>query len=150
MKFLPRLRAPCPFWSSITLHSLWLHGAWEVAQCRLFYDMRGVPPTPAALFMIGATGADVVLTLALVALAFLLARRRSVGVTPHVLGALVVLGAGAAILIETLALTLGWWRYSSTMPIIPVGRDIGLLPVLQMALLPSVAFLLARSPFTSK
>lgn len=127
------------------MHALWLHGLWEALQCRLFYDMSG-GSFARAFFMIGATGADVVLTLILVALARRLARGHFI----RVLLLLAVGGAITAILIEILALALGWWRYSPLMPSLQFsGQSIGLLPLVQMALLPSLAFLLARS-FSSK
>ncbi len=123
-----------PFWSRLALHALWQHGVWEATQCRLFTNMSGVPfasalflmilrftkscfkPRPtlaSALFlMIAATGADVVLTLALVAIALRFARG-------HFSRALLTLAAGgtiAAIVIEVLALALGWWRTSPRCP----------------------------------
>ena len=131
-----------PFWRRVALHALWLNSAWEAAQCRLFYDMSGMSGASAFFFMIGATGADVVLTLALIAIALRFKRARHRRAT---LLALALSGAAAAIGIEITALSLGWWRYLSTMPAFPFfGRSIGLLPVVQMALLPPLATLLAR------
>jgi len=136
-------KSPHPFWSRLALHALWLHGLWEAVQCRLFYDMNGVPFTSALLFMIAATGADVVLTLALVALALHFTHGRFKIITLWMLAAC---GTFAAIVIEVVALSLGWWRYSPTMLTVQfAGRSIGLLPLVQMALLPSCAVLLARS-----
>ncbi len=145
---MPASHPRFPSWSRLALHALWLHGVWEAAQCRLFYDMSGVSGTSAFGFMIGATGADVVLTLALVAIAFRFERERHCAT---VFLTLPLLGAGAAIGIEISALSLGWWRYSPTMPALRFfGRSIGLLPVIQMALLPSLALVLARFSFSSK
>ena len=145
---MPASHPNFPSWNRLALHALWLHGVWETAQCRLFYDMSGVSGASAFGFMIGATGADVVLTLALAAIALRLARGR-----PRLaaLLTLALLGAAAAIGIEITALSLGWWRYSPAMPaLLFFGRSIGLLPVVQMAMLPSVALVLARFSFSSK
>ncbi len=56
------------FWGRVALHALWLHGGWEVVQCRWFYDMSGASPASTWWFMVGATGGDGVLTLLLIAL----------------------------------------------------------------------------------
>lgn len=69
-----------PFWRRLALHALWLHGFWEAAQCLLFYTMNGTPFT-SALWMATATGGDVALTLALVAMALRLARGRGTRAT---------------------------------------------------------------------
>ena len=109
--------------------------------------MKGVPLASAFLFMIAATCADVVLTLALVALALRFARGRFDGVT---LWTLAACGIFAAILIEVVALSFGWWRYSPTMPTVQfLGQSVGLLPLIQMTALPFFALVLARS-FPSK
>jgi hypothetical protein len=129
---LPASQPHFLLWSRLALHALWLHGLWEAGQCRLFYDMSGVSGASDFGFMIVATGADVFLTIALVAMTL---RFRS--------------GAATAILIEIVAHSLGWWRYSPTMPaLLFFGRSIGLLPVVQMALLPPLSTSLAcRCPF---
>jgi len=135
-------KSQIPFWSRLALHALWLHGVWEAVQCRLLYDMGTTPFTFGLVFMVSATGADVILTLVLVALALRLARgRRS-----RVFLTLAACGAIAAILIEILALAFGWWRYSPAMPALHfAGRSIGFFPVVQMTVLPSSAVVLARS-----
>lgn len=55
-------------WKRVAWHALWLHGGWEATQCRLFYDMGGFSPLSAFFFMAGATVADVILSLFLIAL----------------------------------------------------------------------------------
>ncbi len=137
-----------PFWSRLALHALWLHGVWEAVQCLLFTDKNGVPFTSASFFMIAATGADVVVILALVAFALRFARGRSNGIT---LWTLAACGTIAAMLIEILALAFGWWRYSPAMPTVQfAGRSIDLLPVGQMMVLPCAALALARLPLVPK
>lgn len=53
------------------------------------------------------------------------------------LAALGILGALTAIAIELVAVATGRWTYNAQMPILPV-IDVGLWPVLQMAILPVV------------
>ena len=138
------------FWRRVTLNALWLHGAWEVIQCRLFYDMSGASPPSAFFFMVGASGTDVVLTLLLIAATLFRAPVQHRAATGRFLGSLAVAGAVTATLIELLAWRFGWWHYLSAMPTLQLfGQKIGLLPVLQMAILPSLAFLLGRFPFSS-
>lgn len=53
-------------------------------------------------------------------------------------------GASAAVLIERFALTTGRWGYGPVMPLIPT-TDVGIVPVAQMMILPSLIFrLVAR------
>ena len=53
----------------------------------------------------------------------------------------VALGTTIAILIEQRALLTDRWNYAAGMPLIP-GLDIGLLPILQMIILPLLTFYL--------
>lgn len=132
------------FWGRLALHAIWLHGLWEVVQCSVLYDMSGVSSLSGLVLMVGATLADVALTLLLVFSALRL-RPKTTGLSFLHLGlCLIGLGAGTAMLIEVGAQAAGWWRYSAAMPIISVfGWPIGVLPLLQMALLPLLCFLLA-------
>lgn len=142
-----KLRA---FWGLVALHALWLHGAWEAVQCRWFYDMSGASPASTLWFMAGATGGDVVLTLLLIALTLRVVQFQHRAATSRFLGTLALSGTVTAALLELLAHTLGWWRYSPLMPRVQFfGGTVGLLPVLQMALVPSLAFVLAR-PFLNR
>lgn len=136
------------FWRRVALHALWLHGGWEVVQCRLFYDMTGASPSSVLLFMAGATGADVILTLLLIAATLRPTPAQHRAATGRSFATLAVAGVVIAILIELLAWRFSWWHYSPAMPKFQLfGQKIGLLPVLQMALLPSLVFLLGRFPF---
>lgn len=131
-------------WKSVAWHALWLHGGWEAIQCRLFYDMGGFSLLSAFFFMGGATVADVILSLFLIALNLRLVRLQPLTVA-HWLGTLALYGAVAATSLEFLARSFGWWHYTPAMPGFPFfGQTIGLLPVLQIAVLPSLAFLLGR------
>lgn len=135
------------FWGRVALHALWLHGGWEVVQCRRFYDMSGASPASTFRFMVGATAGDVVLTLLLIALTLRAVQFQHRAATGRLLGTLALSGTVTATLLELLAHALGWWRYSPLMPRVQFfGGTVGLLPVLQLALVPSLAFFLAR-PF---
>lgn len=118
----------------LLIWSFVLHGVWEFFQCLFFYDMTGFGLWKGALWMIGATVTDVVLTLLLFGGALWLQSRKpdfSFVLTLIIVGFLVAIG------IEVMASVGGWWRYSALMPQLKfVGITLGLLPLLQMALLP--------------
>ena len=127
----------------MAFHALWMHGAWEAAQCALFYDMNGASIASGIIWMVGATLADVFFTLLLVRTMLGLSTRN--GAFSRSRAAFWLIGSGGAIalLIEAGAQAAGWWRYSSVMPIISVFEwRIGVLPLLQMAFLPLVCLLL--------
>ncbi len=56
---------------------------------------------------------------------------------------LITVGALIAVLIEKWALGTARWEYTSTMPLIPYA-NVGLLPILQMVILPWASYRLAR------
>lgn len=118
----------------LIIWSFGLHGVWEFFQCLFFYDMSGFSVWKGALWMLGATVVDVVITLLLVGGALWLQSRKpyfSFVLTLIIVGFLVALG------IEFMASVGGWWRYLASMPQLKiVGVTLGLLPLLQMALLP--------------
>lgn len=63
--------------------------------------------------------------------------RRSDIVMVMILGILIAVG------IEKWALATGRWQYGSAMPLIP-DVEVGLLPILQMAILPLLTFYIAK------
>lgn len=127
-------------WRRVAFGSLWLNGVWEVIQCFAFYDMSRVSPLGGAFWMVGATIADVGITLILLALTTLLFRPKSDRLSPTALLFLVFSGALTALIIEIIAQKFGWWRYAPTMPVLWLGNhSVGILPLLQMAILPALA-----------
>lgn len=54
-------------------------------------------------------------------------------------------GVVIAVLIERHALATGRWAYTDWMPVLPV-LDVGLVPVLQMLIVPAVVFRVAVRP----
>jgi hypothetical protein len=120
-----------------------LHLAWEMGQMPLYRGMQGrpwwstvVPCARAALF-------DVAVTLALGILFVAVARPRSSSVTAGV--AMVAAGAAIAILVEKTGVGRGRWAYTGDMPKLP-PLGLGLMPMLQMMLIPAVSAWLALRP----
>lgn len=73
---------------------------------------------------------------------------------PHPLDAvrityLVLIGAVIAVAIEITALKAGRWNYSPLMPVIP-GIGVGIVPVVQLIVLPYLGFVLAFRVLSKK
>lgn len=118
--------------------------AWEMAQAYLYASMGTV--REATWQCLVASVWDVAIVLAIAAVTSLvfgstawLAERR-----PAAFAVAALIGAAVAVVIEWRALGLERWAYGSRMPVIP-GLNVGIVPILQMVLLPAVIFLLART-----
>jgi hypothetical protein len=61
---------------------------------------------------------------------------------------ILLVGAIAAVISERIALALGWWGYTPSMPQLSF-LEVGLLPVAQLSALSLATFLLARCIFKS-
>ena len=121
-----------------------MHGAWEIFQCLFFYDMSGFSVWKGALWMLGATGADAVLSVMLVGGALWW---RNQNAHLPLTWMLIVAGFIVAAAIETGAFLGGWWHYAAWMPQIhDLGVSLGILPLLQMVLLPCLGAKLAGIP----
>lgn len=118
--------------------------AWEVGQSRFFAPM-GATLLDGLLRCFRASLGDglIVLTIAVAGAAAL--GRPDWFLDPRKSGYVftVVLGAGIAVGVEWVGLRLGRWVYRASMPLLPVVR-VGLLPVLEMAFLPPLIFLIVR------
>ena len=57
-------------------------------------------------------------------------------------GIVILFGGAGAIIVEKVALGLFFWHYTSVMPIIP-WINVGLVPILQMLILPLLTFYVA-------
>jgi hypothetical protein len=117
---------------------------WEMAQAYLYAPMGTIGK--ATWECVAASFGDVFIVLAIAGITSLvfggtgwLVQRR-----PAAFATAAFLGAAVAIVIEWRALGAGQWAYSPWMPILP-GIGVGFVPVLQMMLLPSAIFLLART-----
>ncbi len=117
---------------------------WEVPQMA-FYEWWGASWVTGLLICLQAALGDGLLVLALYGLGYAFFRRREWILQPGVAGytLLVLAGMIVAVAVEMHALARGRWAYSAIMPIIP-GLGIGLIPVVQMMLLPPLAAHLTR------
>ncbi|MDT7858246.1 hypothetical protein RQM47_16475 [Rubrivirga sp. S365] len=132
-----------------TRFALWsaaLHGAWEYAQCPPFYDMTGLPKPKHDALMLAATAGDVAINLGVASVAERVAGRDAVRqLTPRGTAALLGVGLVAAVGLEWGAQRLGLWRYTDRMPTVHVaGHDVGVLPVVQVTVLPALSAWVAR------
>ncbi len=130
----------------IALYGLFLNTVWEYAQLGLFYDCwtRWRPWQRAAVPALCILG-DVVIVLVVVVTAVAVAGGRHI-VPPDAVGVAVLVGIGFVLgmVLERAALALRLWSYRLAMPTLSVaGRPVGLLPVLQITLLPPLSLWLA-------
>ena len=129
----------------IALHGLWLNTAWEFVQCPLFYDMwdwgfwRGFLSTWSAIF------GDVVIVLGVTVSAGLVIGFSNLQpLRWRGLMTLLAIGFIASISLEWIALAMERWSYTEWMPTVRVfGQAVGLLPVVQVTVLPSLSVYLA-------
>jgi hypothetical protein len=113
-----------------------LHLSWEMAQMSFYRGVAdgawwaSVPScSRAALF-------DAAVSLAIVASFRPVLKRRPSG--PWLWVGMMVVGAALAIAIEKIGIQRGRWAYAEGMPLVPWFR-VGLLPTLQMMLIPWVS-----------
>ncbi|MHB8735541.1 MAG: hypothetical protein ACYC6M_09595 [Terriglobales bacterium] len=137
MQFSTRL------WLTIASMAWALNFAWEYLQTPLFL---GLPPTHHVAWCGAAALADTLVTLLLY---FIVAQRRhdprwprNLHVADFVL--LVLLGTLFGVVSEIVFLRLHLWRYGPAMPRLPL-LHVGLLPVLQLSVLPLVTVVLAAA-----
>jgi hypothetical protein len=110
-----------------------------------FYEWWGASWVTGLLICLQAALGDGLLVLALYGLGYAFFRRREWILQPGVAGytLLVLAGMVIAVAIEMHALAWGRWAYNARMPIIP-GIGVGLIPVVQMMMLPLLAAHLTR------
>ena len=144
-RLLNRIQTLAPL-ARLAIWSFITHGIWEFFQCLFFYGMSGFSVWKGALWMLGATLADTILSVILVVGARNLGNRKP-RLPPTWL--LIIAGFLAAVTIETAASLGGWWRYGPMMPQIHFwGVSLGILPLIQMASLPCLGAKIAKvSPF---
>ena len=116
---------------------------WEMLQMP-FYEQMSFTDPESYLKCLPASFGDANVIIAIYGLGFFFFRdwRWPFKLTISRLTYLVLIGGSAAILIELLALKAGRWNYSSFMPLLPLAR-IGLIPFLQMIILPYLSFLIS-------
>ncbi len=120
-----------------------LNTMWEFGQCVFLFDMWDWPFWKATLYMWAAVAGDVLIVLGVV----WMARRLAPRVVPpdaRGWGALLFVGACAALVLEWAALALDLWSYSALMPTVQVaGHAVGLSPLVQITTLPAFSAWLA-------
>jgi hypothetical protein len=118
---------------------------WELAQAPLYMGMESFRAVWWHCFV--ASLGDGLLVLGIFAIGWLFLRRHTWFVHPGIqgYGIMVTTGLVIGITIEWIAVhLLGRWRYTAWMPRVP-GLAVGLVPVLQMLMLPPLIFhLVAR------
>jgi hypothetical protein len=139
MKHVLRLNARVFLWA-VAMNFL-----WEMAQA---YAYSGMPPSSLeATLMCGrASLIDGVLVLGIFWGGVVVFSRVDWAERPGVAGYFFMAGAGflVSVVIELNAVyRVGKWGYQETMPLLPPW-EVGVLPVLQMLLLPPLIFLLSR------
>lgn len=120
---------------------------WEVGQI-MFYDVSGTLAEIARHCLVPSLG-DGVLVLIIYMSGLIVFKRLDWADTPSLRSYMLMLGAGllVALAIEWLGVyVLGRWRYSELMPLVPM-LDVGILPILQMLLLPALIFHLVAGRF---
>ncbi len=111
-----------------------LNWVWEMAQMAVYVGINGESWREAVLTCTVATLGDAAITLGIYAVCVFITTRRktSAGRISYTTASL--LGAACAVIIEKIALSSSYWRYTTQMPRVPV-LNVGLWPILQLALL---------------
>jgi hypothetical protein len=118
--------------------------AWEISHCRL-YQGFGRYDAPHVAFLAGAALADVIMA-GLLYFGFALLYRDGLWVqrlSPVRTAWLMVAGGSGALISEWAHLSAGNWAYTDRMPLLP-GIGVGVSPVLQFTVLPTLIFGLSR------
>ena len=125
-------------------YALATNAVWEFVQCVVFYDMWSWNFWRAALWMAGATLADGVLVLGIVALASGVFGCRVWPPNARGWAVLICIGLLVGVAVEWIAQSLALWKYGSLMPGLDLfGQSLGVIPLMQMALLSGLSVWLA-------
>lgn len=123
-----------------------LNWFWEMLQMPAYAEMAGLTWRQTALRCTQATVGDTAITLAIFGVGALAAGRLQWACDGSYNVYLVasLLGAACAVAYEWRALGSGRWSYTDKMPVVPV-LDVGLWPLMQLALLVPAAFWMANA-----
>ncbi len=134
------------FFAATVLASFVLNEIWEMAQMSAYVETAGHSWMSTLGLCSRAAVGDVGITLGIYAAGALAAGNLGWGLRGrwNIYATVAVLGLAYASLVEHAALAAGRWSYTERMPVVSV-LGAGLWPLLQMTLLPPLAFLLARS-----
>lgn len=141
----PHSRRLFNFVVAVALSAFLVNEVWEVAQMFAYIRPTGASWISEFARCTRAAAGDVVIILGIGAIgalasgdpAWSLTGKRNVYVASSVLGLVY------ATLLERLALAEGRWSYADAMPLVPL-LGVGLLPLLQMVLLPPLSIWLGR------
>ena len=136
----------------IAIWAFVLNGLWEFGQCTVLYDMWNWGIWRGAAWMWGAIAGDVVIVLGIVWIASILAGAKHLN-PPNAKGWLALISTSfvASVALEWLAQYLQLWSYSALMPVVDVfGFEIGLAPIIQITLLPSLSVFLGFNDSTQR
>jgi hypothetical protein len=131
--------------SAYSLFSFLLHFTWEMLQVPFFAQLPAMAHWHAILVCLQATIGDVAIALVAFGAGAWLGGQVRWFLKPSgkALAAYVSTGLVATFFLERHALAAGRWSYSELMPVIPI-LGVGLVPLLQWALLPPLYLYLAR------
>jgi hypothetical protein len=135
----------CQFFATMVIASFVLNELWEMAQMSAYVETAGHSWASTLSLCTRAAVGDVGIVLVTYAAGALAAGDLGWGLRGrwNIYATAAVFGLAYAALVEHAALAVGRWAYTEHMPVVPVLRA-GLWPLLQMMLLPSVAFWFAR------
>lgn len=141
-----------PFFLRFCGYALVLNGIWEFAQCSFLYDMNGWKRTTSIFSMVTAVLGDVAAAIVVIHVAALFVGRKSVAAPgQRILAATFLFGALTGIVLEWNARLLDLWGYTAHMPVLRIANvTVGLVPILQMALLPTLSLYFARGNLTQR
>jgi hypothetical protein len=145
LRWLWRQRPRRAVVTNVFLWAIVLNYIWEVGQLPLFAGFASFHLWTAVRHCAWYTLGDATIVISLYGLGALGHRSWGWGLRLHRVDWLWLPLAGilVAIVIERLALHFGRWQYSPDMPTLP-GVAVGVLPVVQMGLLPLLSIVLAR------
>ena len=126
---------------SLFIVAVVLNYVWELAQAPLYVGLEDYDTRVFWHCFVASLG-DGIMVLLIVAAGWITLRQPDWFVRPGISGYLVMIVAGLllAVLVEWVAVhRLGHWAYTERMPTIP-RLEIGLMPILQMLVLPTVIF----------
>jgi len=129
----------------VALNGFWLNAVWEFVQCPLFYDMWDGGFWYGAYWMWRAIFVDVLIVLGVLAVASWIADLSNLQASKwRRWVVLFFTGFLVSLPLEWIPRSRGLWQYAAWMPTMEVfGQDIGLLPVVQVTILPALSFYLA-------
>lgn len=129
------------------LVSLVVNYVWEMLQMPFYAAMSFSNPISYSRCLFASVG-DAAIVVGIFILGRVLFRTLSwpEKLTPTKAIYLILIGSAIAIIIEVVALKADRWAYSSLMPLIPFF-EVGIVPVVQLMVLPFISFSLTRGFF---